>query len=463
MIRLFRVFFPTSVLALLLSEIVIIFTCMLIGTYTVIELDPTIFLLYDGGLSRMSLVVVSVLAGLYFQDLYTDLRVRSKLLLFQQLCLVIGVVFFLQALLTYLDPELMMPRWLMIVGCGLILVLLPFWRFFYSSFVLSALGAQRVLFLGANNTAREIAARVAERPELGMLTIGFLDETAGSGETAGGMKMLGCIGDLRELVERQQPDRIVVGLTERRQKLPMYDLLELRFHGIRIEEAATLYETAFGRVPIRDLRPSQLIFSTELGPQLSSVRMQTIYSTALALIGLIVFSPVMLLVAAAIKLTSKGPVLFRQQRVGRNGRQFTLLKFRSMVADAEAKTGAVWATKGDPRVTRLGKHLRRLRLDELPQLFNVLRGDMAIAGPRPERPEFVRTLSEKVPFYRQRHCVKPGITGWAQINYKYGETLEDTMVKLEYDLYYIKNLSLSLDMYIIFQTAKVMLFSEKGY
>ena len=161
--------------------------------------------------------------------------------------------------------------------------------------------------------------------------------------------------------------------------------------------------------------------------------------------------------ALLVRVTSPGPVLFRQTRIGVHDRAFTLYKFRSMRVDAEAATGAVWATKDDPRVTAVGRWLRLLRLDELPQLFNVLRGEMSIVGPRPERPEFVRTLSEQIPYYRQRHCVKPGITGWAQINYKYGNTIEDTITKLEYDLYYIKNMSLSLDAYMIFHTMKTML------
>ena len=161
-----------------------------------------------------------------------------------------------------------------------------------------------------------------------------------------------------------------------------------------------------------------------------------------------------------MKLTSPGPVLHRQKRVGLNGSVFTLNKFRSMYADAEARTGPVWAQKDDPRVTPVGKWIRRFRIDELPQLLNVLRGEMALVGPRPERPEFVATLSEKIPYYSYRHCVQPGITGWAQINYKYGDTLDDAIMKLEYDLYYIKNLAVSLDFYIIFHTLKVMLFSE---
>jgi lipopolysaccharide/colanic/teichoic acid biosynthesis glycosyltransferase len=168
----------------------------------------------------------------------------------------------------------------------------------------------------------------------------------------------------------------------------------------------------------------------------------------------------MVLVAILVKLTSPGPVFYKQTRMGVDDVPFTVMKFRSMRTDAEAKTGAVWATRNDPRVTPLGKWLRKLRLDELPQLFNVLKGDMSMVGPRPERPEFTRLLEEKIPFYRQRTCVKPGLTGWAQINHKYGDTIEDTIAKLEYDLYYIKNLSFALDMYIIFSTVKIVVLGR---
>lgn len=462
MIRLFRVFVPTSVLALLISEIILIFSCFILASYLVLETDPEVFLLYDGGLQRMVFVVLSVLLGLYFQDLYTDFRIRSKIVLFQQLCLVIGLVFFSQALLTYVNPSFMMSRWIMIFGCGMILVLLPMWRILYMHVVFRALGSQRILFLGTSSVALEIAERLVERPELGLTSVGFVDSGREKNQELVGGRVFGPVEALREVVAEVKPDRIVVGLTERRNCLPVYDLLDLRFQGIRIEEAATAYETAFGRVSIRDLRPSQLIFTGELGPQQRSLTLQSFYSTLIALVAVVVAAPVMLLVALAVKLSSDGPILFRQSRVGMNGVPFYVYKFRSMRADAEAATGAVWATRDDPRVTPIGKYLRRLRLDELPQLFNVLRGEMSIVGPRPERPEFVRTLSEQIPYYRQRHCVRPGITGWAQINYKYGESLEDTIVKLEYDLYYIKNLSPSLDAYIIFHTVKVMLMAQSG-
>ncbi len=240
----------------------------------------------------------------------------------------------------------------------------------------------------------------------------------------------------------------------------MLDLLGLRFSGVRIEEAATAFENIFKRVALEELRPGHLIYSGELGPRPGNVVLQSAYSSLIALLGVIVCAPVMLVVAVVIKLSSRGPVLFRQTRVGWQGALFTLYKFRSMDADAETGTGAVWAAKDDPRVTPVGRWLRRLRLDELPQFFNVLRGEMSLVGPRPERPEFVETLTQRIPFYRQRLCVKPGITGWAQINYRYAGTLEDTSVKLEYDLYYLKNLSLALDAYIILQTVKTAILGR---
>jgi exopolysaccharide biosynthesis polyprenyl glycosylphosphotransferase len=275
-----------------------------------------------------------------------------------------------------------------------------------------------------------------------------------------GGKVLGTLPDLREIAQATRPNRIVVGMSERRQRMPVADLLELRFSGYIIEEVATAFERLCGRVCLKELRPAQLIYSGELGPRPQSLFVQAVGNRLLAAAGLIVASPLMALTALAVRLSSPGPILYRQVRVGLDDVPFTVYKFRSMRADAEAVTGAVWASKDDPRITTVGKIIRKLRFDELPQLFNTLKGDMCIVGPRPERPEFVQELSRKIPYYRQRHCVRPGITGWAQINFKYGDTLEDTMTKLEYDLYYIKNMSLSLDTYIVFHTVKAMLLSR---
>ncbi len=465
MIRLFRVFIPTSVLGLLASEFLLIYGCYIAASFLVYrfittEFDPQFFLGPDYGWVRIGFVVACIMLGIYFHDLYTQFRIKSRILLLQQLCLVVGIAFLTQAFLSYLRrPDWTVPKWLMIFGSALTLVLLPAWRIFYGTVVLKAFGHQRILFLGSSPVIQQIAGHLRDHPELALAVVGYVDDLEPGIELPGG-PLCGPIDQLIKIVGETKPDRIVVGMTERRQRLPVHDLLQLRFSGIHIEDALNTFEVTFGRISTRELRPSQLIFSTELGPRKNSVTLHSLYSLAIAAILTILFLPIMLAVAVAVRLTSPGPVLYGQRRVGLNDEPFTVYKFRSMYVDAEARTGAVWAQKDDPRITSVGRIIRRLRFDELPQLFNVLKGDMSIVGPRPERPEFVKTLTEQIPYYRQRHCVKPGITGWAQINYKYGDKLEDTVIKLEYDLYYIKNLALTLDTFIMFHTLKVMLFSE---
>jgi sugar transferase (PEP-CTERM system associated) len=457
MIRLFRVFIPTSVLFLIVFDILLAYGCFIGSGFLVQPADFPIYLWYEGGFGNLTIAVASLVAMLYFQDLYTPtaLTLRGRSVMLQQVILAIGGLFISQALLAYVHRDLMVSRYVLLTGSVLYLIVEPLWRRTFFTTLSKGLGRDRVLFLGSNETVQSVIRWAAAHPEIGFSCVGVLDTDRPRGSDVAGAPVLGSLSDLDAVVSSDKIDRIVVGLTERRARLPVDALLNLRFSGVHIEEVASTYETVFGRVCVQDLRPSQLIFGTELGPSRRGLRVQLIYSVLIASIALLVLWPVMILVAIAVRLTSPGPILFRQTRVGMNGIPFSVLKFRSMVADAEAKTGAVWASKSDPRVTAIGRFLRTTRLDELPQLFNVLRGEMSIVGPRPERPEFVQTLSEIIPFYRQRHYVRPGITGWAQINYKYGETVQDTVVKLEYDMYYIKNVSLSLDMYVMFHTVKV--------
>ena len=459
MIRLFRVSIPSSVLALVITDAVLVFSCYLAAAYLTVESSVDVFLLEDGGWWRIAVVTGAVILGLYFSDLYEHYRVRSRIALLQQFSLVIGAAFLLQALLSYGRWDVILPKWLMVVGSLMVIVVVPLWRIVFLKLVWTAFGAQKLLFMGSSLAARNVVDAIVERPELGMLVLGYLGPGEASGWT-NGLHRLGGLEDLKAVASNQRPDRIVIGLTERRGQLPVHDLLELRLAGVQIEEAAATYEMIFGRIPTAELRPSQMIFSGDLGPRQGMVTLQSIYSWILGLFGLLVALPVMLIVAVLVKLTSRGPVFYRQTRLGRNGMPFVLYKFRSMRQDAEASTGAVWATKDDPRITPLGRTLRKLRLDELPQLLNVIQGHMSLVGPRPERPEFVAVLQEKIPFYRHRLYVKPGLTGWAQINHKYGDTIEDTILKLEYDLYYIKHLAPSLDFYIMFHTVKTVLLGR---
>lgn len=463
--QLFRVFIPGNLIVLIVSEIVLAVLCYVAGLWLVAEfLNPntvlSIYIFDEGGLTQVLLAAGCLILGFYFQNLYSDIRVRSSTLLVQQTCLVIGLGFLVQAFFAYIrQPELSLPRWAMIFGSLLALIAIPGWRVIYSRVILKALGTQRVLFLGAAPVSQEIAAHLVARPEIGMSVLGYIDDCGDLAELPGG-KMLGRIADLTSVAQTLQPDLVVVGMTERRRELPMLEMLRLRFTGVRFEEAAVTFEAAFGRVSTRQMQPSRLVFSSDLGPRKGSLFWHSLYSLPIAAAILIVTSPVMLLAAVLVKLTSPGPILHRQKRVGINGKVFTLYKFRSMYVDAEARTGPVWAKRDDPRITPVGKWIRRFRIDELPQLLNVLRTEMGLVGPRPERPEFVEKLAAEIPYYSYRHCVRPGVTGWAQINYKYGDTMEDVIMKLEYDLYYIKNLAVSLDFYIIFHTLKVMLFSE---
>ena len=478
MIRIFPVFVPARILALVISDIVLITGSFYLATYYVLSMDPdrsfTHFMQEEHGWISIGVSVCSILVGLYLQDLYSEIYVKSRIVLLQQLCLAIGIAFLLQGLVSYVAPhwvdsqgvkqQMRMPLHVMAWGGGLTMVSIFLWRMFYAAWVLKVVGRDRLLLVGGSSVLVDIARHIEEHPEMGLMVTGYVDDFHEAGKLPGG-KMLGPLASLREIVAATQPTRIVVGMFERRNRVPVSELLELRFAGHLIEEAATAYERVCGRVCIKELRPSQLIYTGELGPRRQNLLYQNavnVGNLALAVMLLVVSVPLMILTALAVRLSSPGPILFRQTRVGMDSVPFTLYKFRSMHHNAEAVTGAIWATADDPRVTRVGRVIRRMRLDEIPQLFNVLRGEMAIVGPRPERPEFVKALSEQIPYYRQRHCVRPGITGWAQINYKYGDTLEDTISKLEYDLFYIKNMSLSLDTYIIFHTLKAMLLSRGG-
>ena len=457
MTRIFRVFVPATAVVLLLSEILIITSAFIVAVYLELEVDPWVNLIYDGGLIHLVPVLATILLGMHFNDLYSQFYVKSRIVLLQQLCLVMGGAFLLQGLLSYIVPDMRVSAHVMAVGSGLAVVAIYFWRVLFSTFAIKVMGRDSLLMVGGSPLLEDIARHLEEHPELGLAVAGYVDDAHQPGDALRGGKVLGTLPGLKEIVQATHPSRIVVGMTERRNRMPVADLLELRFSGNIIEEAATAYERVCGRVCLKELRPAQLIYSGELGPRPQNLVVQTVINRVVAAVGLVVASPVMALTALAVRLSSPGPVLNRHIRVGRGGRRFTLYKFRSM-RGPEGVAG-VWAPKDDPRVTWVGRILRIARIDELPQLFNVLRGDMAIIGPRPERPEFVDRLTELIPCYPQRHVVRPGITGWAQINQEIDRE-RDAIGKLEYDLYYIKNMSASLDMFIIFHTVKTMLLSR---
>jgi sugar transferase (PEP-CTERM system associated) len=319
---------------------------------------------------------------------------------------------------------------------------------------------ERLLLVGKNAAAIELARELHDRrAELGVVIVGFADTDASQvGITDAQFPVVGTVDEIPALIKEYDVDRVVVSLADARGKLPMERLLDMRMAGVSFAQLPSVYEQYTGKIAVENLRPSWLIFSegfAKITPFGGAMRIVDLVGSAVLLVLAL---PVMALAAVAVRLTSPGPALYVQQRVGMNGRVFPIYKFRSMRADAEATTGAVWAAPGDdPRVTKVGRLLRRSRIDELPQLWNVIRGDMSLVGPRPERPEFVENLTRQIPFYSQRHVVRPGLTGWAQVRYAYGASVEDAMEKLQYDLYYIKNRSIALNLYIIIETAKTVI------
>jgi len=267
-------------------------------------------------------------------------------------------------------------------------------------------------------------------------------------------------GRVLRLAKNFMADKIVVSLAERRGFFPVEELLNCKLAGIEVVDAPTFYETATHKLLIENITPSWFIFSHGFKVTWLLRLCKRVLDITASFLGLVFFLPVIPFVVLAIKLDSPGPILFRQVRVGKGDRPFTLMKFRSMRQDAESRTGAVWSQENDPRITKVGNFLRRTRLDEIPQLLNILKGDMSLVGPRPERPEFVGELKKRIPYYSERHYVKPGLTGWAQVCYPYGSSVEDAIEKLRYDLYYIKNISILLDFYIILKTFGVVLLGK---
>ena len=316
---------------------------------------------------------------------------------------------------------------------------------------------ERLLMIGTTHGSVTLARELLDRrPELGIDIVGFVDAESGRTGALCNTDVVGDIDAVSDIVRERRVDRVVVNLADARGRLPVDKLLDLRLRGIPIDHLASVYERYTGKIALENLRPSWFIFSSGFRHTQTLVAAKRLLDIVVATTGLLLSAPVLAMVAAAVKLTSPGPVVYTQRRVGHNGKPFTIRKFRSMQIDAEADTGAVWATINDPRLTPIGRLLRSTRLDELPQFWNVLIGDMSLVGPRPERPEFVSHLEREIKFYGRRHLVKPGLTGWAQISYPYGASVHDALQKLQYDLYYLKHMSIGFDLFIMLATFRTV-------
>jgi sugar transferase (PEP-CTERM system associated) len=406
--------------------------------------------------------VVSALCMLclYYNDLYDLTVVRSTREVFIRLLQSVGSALILIALLYLVVPWLMVADGASLPAFAIFLTSILAWRLVFNHVTRFRSFGERVLIVGTDVTAQTVARQIRAQEDFAYDIVGFIDDDVSRVmQSVGEWRVVGTPDDIERVIARLGVDRLIVGMSNRRGRLPVRALLRTKLQGIRVEDINTVYERLTGKLLVEDLRPSWLIFSDDYCASRWTRRSKRAFDVALALVGLVVATPFVLLTALAVWLESGSPVLYRQERVGENGRLFTLNKFRSMRQDAEQGT-PVWARAEDDRVTRVGRLIRQTRLDELPQLWNVLRGDMSFVGPRPERPFFADQLAEQIPLYEQRHAVKPGLTGWAQVKYRYGASFEDSLEKLRYDLYYVKHLSIPFDLTILFDTVKVVLFAK---
>jgi sugar transferase (PEP-CTERM system associated) len=400
------------------------------------------------------LFAVILQAAFYYSGLY-DLAATRHLRVVYERALrgaALGAVVLLLAF--YALPPIEIGRGIFLVALAVSLVVVPAWRCLYNGVTEGSGFLRRTLIVGNGELARELAQMVIERPDLGLRMVGMLARDRAHVDSQTGV--VGTYRDLVDIVTRDRIEVVLVAYPDRRGTLPVEQLLEVKFRGVEVQEGVAFYERETGKIFVRELKPSQLIFAEGFTARPATRRLKRLLDVAIAAGGLILAAPLMLLTALAIAIDSPGPILFRQVRAGELGRSFTLFKFRSMRVDAES-LGARFAEENDPRITRVGRVIRKTRIDELPQLWNVLRGEMSMVGPRPERPVFIEQLEQQVPYFKQRLYVKPGVTGHAQVRCRYGARVEDHLEKLQYDLYYIKSYSLLFDLSIMLDTVKVVL------
>ena len=454
--------FNARTFGLLVAEAVVVFGAIVAAVYLRLGAEDAQFeLSLRHGYFKAGLATLFCLIAFYLFDLYDFIVMHDRRELVLRLVQALGTAWIALALCFYAFPQLALGRGIYLIALPVALTLMVSWRVLIHLYLGHPGIGERILIVGAGNQAVEVAREVLDRPDAGYRIVGFVGtDTELIGKSLINPRVIALTSELDEVVKREGIDRIVVAMGERRGHLPTDELLRLSLAGtVSIEEGVSFYERVTGRVSLNMIRPSWLIFSGRGRQARLSALVRNTVHRLVALAGAVLSLPIVILTAILIKLDSRGPIFYRQERVGKNGQPFMLLKFRSMRVDAETD-GPVWASKGDNRATRLGKIIRKVRIDEIPQFWNILKGDMNFVGPRPERPHFVAQLARDIPYYEQRHLIAPGLTGWAQIKYPYGASLDDARQKLQYDLYYIKNQSLLLDAIILFETTKIILFGR---
>ena len=460
MIRLFNAYFPARTILLGASEILLI--CLAFVAATVLRFwgDANLVLGNEHGFIKIMLVSGILFLCMYYLDLYETQFLSDPLQVLTRLLQVIGIGSMVLALIYFAYPKASMGRTIFAIGLALVLLLLLFWRKLFFGLI-SPYMAESVVILGEGPFASALCHEMETRPELGLKLVGYV----GVSRDPAPLNGLRCMGGPEALSSAAVPShlaRVIVAMTDRRGKLPAEELLALKSKGVLVQEGSEFYETITGKVPLDSMCVSSLVFSPGFRVSRYMLFFKRVVSIVLAVFGLALSLPLMVLIFAAVRLSSPGPAIYSQPRVGKDGKLFTLYKFRSMRDRADRDSNHQPAMEWDHRITPVGRWLRRTRLDELPQLYNILRGDMYFVGPRPFVPSQEGELADKIPFYRYRWAVKPGATGWAQVNRGYCATLADNSEKLSYDLFYIKNMSVGLDMLIVFRTVKILLLGRGG-
>lgn len=450
-------YYPARHVVFFLGEGILIFLAIY-GTYFYLEEQQT----WSAGImlltGKIMLVTVTFQFCLYLFDLYDLSYYQALPDTVTRILRSFGIGCILLAGIYFTFPAIMISTRIFWLGTLVIGTTIGMWRFFYGQVLERQLFVQPLILFGSGTIAEKIVQEIGKRRDSGYRIVAQVDR-----EHAGripGIPFRDGSKDLYQLCRDYKAEKIVVTMDNKRGKMPIQELMACKLHGLRIVSGINFYEGLAGKIMVEQVNPSWIIFSEGFKAGRLTCLIKRVMDIVLASAGLLLASPIILLTALVIKLESSGPVFYFQERIGKREKRFQVIKFRSMRVDAE-KDGPVWALLNDNRVTRFGSFIRKTRIDEIPQMWNVLNGEMSFVGPRPERPVFVRQLAEKIPYYSLRHNVKPGITGWAQICYPYGASEEDALRKLEYDLYYLKNISLRMDLGIIFMTAKTILF-QKG-
>lgn len=457
--------FSPRILWLILADAAILYGGVILAMHIRLGSAGTLNeLTYRNGWIKIGLASSVCVLILYFYDLYDYIVMTNRRELLLRLVQALGIAWALLALVFYLYPPLMIGRGVSVISVPLVLMLLLSWRVFIHMLTGHPGIGEKILVVGTGQTALDTAEAVWERRDAGYRIVGFVSENgAKPGDKLGRSDILGKAHDLENVIRSEKIDRVVIAVRDRRGAFPTEALLKMSLAGdVSIEECTSFFERITGKVHVDMLRPSWLIFAGRRRDSPLKMALRETIHRLLALIGLVLSLPVAILTAILIKIDSRGPIFYKQERVGMNGAIFNVIKFRSMKTDAEANGEPIWAASNDQRTTRVGKIIRKLRIDEIPQFWNILKGEMNFVGPRPERPHFVDQLAREIPYFEHRHLVAPGLTGWAQIKYPYGASVSDAMQKLQYDLYYIKNQSLTLDLMIVFETVKTVLFGKGG-